>query len=56
MTDIVEPVGIPERPRRMTEESFEIFKLGFYAGKNAERKNALKDLDFWYTTFVKEGI
>ena len=41
----------------MTEKQFEVFKLGFYAGRNSRPNKMTKEeqLQFWYEQFVNPG-
>lgn len=41
----------------MTPKEFEIFKIGFYAGRNSRpsKMTMQEQLDFWYKQFVNPG-
>lgn len=39
---------------KMTTQQFEIFKVGFFAGFHADRRNKEKDLEFWKGVFLGE--
>ena len=41
---------------KLTEEQFNIFILGFLAGRNSSKHKIKKDIEFWHKVFVEIGL